>query len=493
MQSSIDFNLEYSCAFEEALAEQLQRHLIREDGQEDLVFILWTPSLGRERMTALIHRAIFPERGDRAVHGNASFNLRYLERVCSISLKDKAPCGIGLAHSHPGPGWQDMSPDDVVAERDRLATVAHQVTGLPLVGLTVGSDGTWSGRFWNKAPVGHRPERHWMSSIRTVGKQLKADFCDSISFPKSADVSKLLRTITIWGERNHEILSRLHFGIVGLGSVGSIVAECLARMGMGRITLIDYDEVQLHNLDRILGASSLDIGKLKVDVVSKSIGRSATNSSLSLRSIPYSVAEKEGYAAALDCDLIFSCVDRPRARRVLNHLAYAHLIPVVDGGICAQFKHGGERFARADWQLQTASPGRPCLDCLGVYDPSHAALEAAGKLDDPSYISGLPDDHVLKSSENIFFFSMNLASLEIMQAIALVTGIGGVENFGVQRFRYVPGVLESDTDGICSDDCVTCQMTAEGDRHLPSPLFGVDHGANEARRRQNSSHTQGYI
>ncbi len=79
------------------------------------------------------------------LHGNVAFTTDSIQRV--LQLADKG-CGIALLHSHLGPGWQGMSHDDVVAERDRLAAAVAGWTGLPLVGLTRETDGTWSGRFW---------------------------------------------------------------------------------------------------------------------------------------------------------------------------------------------------------------------------------------------------------------------------------------------------------------------------------------------------------
>ena len=94
---------------------------------------------------------------------------------------------------------------------------------------------------------------------------------------------------------------------------------------------------------------------------------------------------------------------------------------MIDGGIKVTFKN--KKFYRADWQFQTVCPDRPCLQCLKAYHPSDVALEIDGKLDDPSYLKGLPDHHPLKNNENIFPFSANLASYEIFHLMALVTGI----------------------------------------------------------------------
>ena len=468
---------ELSVAIPAPLNNQLTGHLVRADGQEDLAFALWVPSQGNRRFSALINEVVLPEPGDHQVHGNVSFNPQYFERV----VRCAAAKGMGVAflHSHPWPGWQRMSRDDVAAER-RMSDATEVLTGQPLLGLTVGSDGTWSARFWESStPEGAADKISWCNSVRSVGKTLRASFNDQLlavpRFQKSME-----RTVTVWGPANHAQLARLRIGIVGLGSVGSLVAEILARMGCTRVVLIDFDEVQAHNLDRLSGATKADVGRLKVDIASRQFSLAATAAEIDVECVPYSVAEEKGYRAALDCDVLFSCVDRPRARSILNHLAYAHLIPVIDGGIQVRFKNG--EFSGADWQLQTAAPTRPCLDCLGVFNPADVATEKAGLLDDPSYLQGLEKNHRFKSNENVFPFSANLASLEIFQLIALATAAAGMDDFGVQRFRYMPGHLESDTTLACRSDCLSGQLTARGD--MDFTLFGCDVTADEARRRQ---------
>jgi molybdopterin/thiamine biosynthesis adenylyltransferase len=371
-----------------------------------------------------------------------------------------------------------MSPDDIAAEK-RMMDAVEVLTGHPLLGLTCGSDGYWSARFWGESF--DTKKISWCASVRVLSETLEVYFNDRI-IPPPRYQEMFKRTETVWGPLHHARLARLRIGIVGLGSVGSLVAETLARMGMTRVCLIDFDEVQRHNLDRLLGATKADIGRLKIEVAARQMAGSATAETIDIRQVPFSIAEEAGYQAALDCDVIFSCVDRPRARAILNHLAYAHLIPVIDGGIQVRFKKGV--FSGADWQLQTVCPGRPCLECLGAFTASDVETEKAGMLEDPKYMDSLPADHRFKNNENVFPFSSNLASLEVFQLIALVTGAGRVTDFGVQRFRYMPGHLESDTGRKCHPSCYCDYLTARGDKDFK--LAGTDLGAAKARERQRT-------
>src|SRR5690606_32872707 len=96
-------------------------HLIRDDHQEDLCFALYAPSFGANRQTALINEIVLPQELDRQVHGNVSFNEVYFKRVCTLAMSKGM--GICLLHSHPFPGWQSMSNDDIKAETKMAPTV----------------------------------------------------------------------------------------------------------------------------------------------------------------------------------------------------------------------------------------------------------------------------------------------------------------------------------------------------------------------------------
>jgi hypothetical protein len=296
-------------------------------------------------------------------------------------------------HSHPdGRGWQGLSRDDHAAEAGHAAQ-AVVMTGLPLLGLTYATgDDSYSARLWDRSgPRQYTPL--WCENVRVTGDRIQVSWNTGMR-PAPRFRPVLERTISAWGPETQADLARLHIGIIGTGSVGAIVAEALARTDIEWITLLDFDTVQAVNLDRLLHASPGDarLARAKIETLARALRRSATAERPRIETLELSVTEPAGFAAALDCDVLFSCVDRPWPRAVLNMAAYAHLVPVVDGGILIRGQRG-RRMTGAEWRSHLAAPGRACLECLGQYDPATVTVERAGLLDDPSYLAGLDEDH----------------------------------------------------------------------------------------------------
>ena len=208
--------------------DHLLQHFSHDTRQEDLCFGLWRPSTGQRRLTALVYQIILPEPGERSLHGNASFNPKYLGRAVAEACKQQA--GLAFMHSHPSPGWQPLSRADHRAERDVIAYPAG-ATKLPLVGLTVGNDGTWSARLWPLTDNGIQLE--WCGKVRTLTPKSYCLSFNDEALPPQPKREILKRTYDSWGKKNQDTLSRIRVGIIGLGSVGCIVAEAMARIGVG--------------------------------------------------------------------------------------------------------------------------------------------------------------------------------------------------------------------------------------------------------------------
>jgi hypothetical protein len=445
----------YSAAMTAPTDNVLARHLDKGPKQEDLCFVYWFPSRGTTRTTAVINAVVLPRDDERILQGNVAFTADYLARVLA-ERPDGA--GIGLVHSHIGPGWQGMSDDDVVAERDALAGAVWGQSDLPLLGLTRGTDGAWSARFWIRtAPRTY--DRRWAESVRVVGRRLRVTHHPELAPIRRSDSQ--VATVSVWGEQAQSELARTHVGIVGLGSVGSIVAEALSRIGFSRVTLIDFDVLEERNLDRTAGASAPDLaaGLSKVQVAARNIRTVATTTDLDLRVVNASLLTEEGLAAALDCDILVSCVDRPWPRHLLNAVAYAHLLPVVDGGIAAGVKPDGTPLY-VDWRIHTVGPGNACLICQDALRRGDVALDIEGRLDDPDYIRNLPpEDRERFARRNVYAFSLAVGGHQVLQLVGAITGFTRISGIGPQHYHGYPGVMEV-SEPECSDDCEYKPLTA---------------------------------
>ena len=445
-------------------SKHLLQHYRRNKRQEDLCFALWRPSTGQLRRTALIDEIIPPKKGERILHGNASFEPDYLARAVKIACKKKA--GLAFMHSHPSSGWQGMSDIDVEAERDVLAFPAG-ATGLPLVGLTIGTDGYWSARFWERD--GRQMRRHWCEKVRVVGAQFYKIYANDKIAPPPLRKEALRRTFDTWGRESQNTIARLKVGIVGLGSVGCIVAEAIARIGITQITLIDPDKVEEHNLDRLLYGTARDVGKLKVDLAAQAMRRNATAEKIEINVLPLSVHEEAAYKAALDCDILFSCVDRPVPRDVLNFIAQAHLIPVIDGGIAVETERRQDRLSSAHWRAHIVTPYHQCLRCSRQYNSSMVVMELDGSLDDPSYVSNLPPEERV-GNQNVFPFSLGVAGMEVNLMLRYLLAADWWPLVRQQDYQFVTAETRIINDE-CHPYCSFRQRRAQGDAENPSYLI----------------------
>lgn len=409
--------MRYSVAMTGEVEAAMRDHLIREDGQEDVLAATYALSTGVERTTALIKSVIFPREDERHVHGNASFTSGYVLRASNEARA--AGHGLVLLHSHPGSrGWQLLSNMDWETESE-YERVARGITKMPLLGMTLGGrDTSWSARFWFD-----RNTPTWAESVRSVSPKLTVTWNDDIRRIPHVTSSQQ-RTVSSWGERTQGSIARLRVLVVGGGSVGLDVTQRLAATGLTTVGVMDYDAVETVNLDRMIGATRLDaaLGRSKVDVAARLMKSAATAKSFEIHRHEVSITDPVGVSAALDYDVIFSCVDRPWPRAVLNALAYTDLIPVIDGGIALDTFPDG-RMRNGIWRAHTLVPGRPCMACLGQLVIGDIPLDKQGLLDDPEYIAGAHRE--APSRQNVAALSASVSAALLAQFVSLTAHPGG--------------------------------------------------------------------
>jgi len=270
------------------------------------------------------------------------------------------------------------------------------------------------------------------------------------------------------------VLSNLKIGVVGLGSVGAVVAETLSRIGVTDILLLDADRIEEHNLDRLLHATAKNIGCFKVDVVAKNLRHSASASSFHVEAKRAWVQERDAYTAALDCDILFSAVDRPLPKDLLNNIAYVHNIPVIFGGIRVATKPNG-RLGDAAWSVVRAGPGSRCLRCDGQYTSSDVVMEHDGSLSDSSYINQSAKKF---ENQNVFPFTINLGSLMVLEMIrAIIHEPWWGSSPTKLHYTFLSNKLTSKIS-TCLDGCSVVERTGEGDNwtyaFLDEPVIRKD-------------------
>jgi molybdopterin-synthase adenylyltransferase len=175
------------------------------------------------------------------------------------------------------------------------------------------------------------------------------------------------------------------------------------------------------------------------------------------------IQEIGAYRKALDCDVLFSCVDRPWARSILNFIAYAHLIPVIDGGIRVDRKNNGD-LRSAEWGTHVVGYRRQCLECIGQFSSGDVATEMDGLLDDPEYIESLPEESEFIRKENVFVFSMALASSELLKFVQLIGKPANIPAPNIERNLFPIGRRNQIDTANCSEYCSFKDFVAKGEK-----------------------------
>lgn len=155
-----------------------------------------------------------------------------------------------------------------------------------------------------------------------------------------------------FGETGQEKLKGSKVLIAGSGGLGSPISIYLAAAGVGRIRLVDHEEVDLSNLNRQILHWEKDIGRGKVDSAREKL--LGLNPTVTIEPVRETITEKNVFRLAAGFDLIVDAMDNYPTRYLLNRSAIENNIPFFHGAV-----NGFEGRA------MTILPGKTtCLRCM---------------------------------------------------------------------------------------------------------------------------------
>jgi len=131
-----------------------------------------------------------------------------------------------------------------------------------------------------------------------------------------------------------ERLRKASVCVIGIGGVGSWAVEALARSGLGRLTLIDLDDVCISNVNRQLHAVEGEFGKPKVEVMANRVG--AINPECYVKAVQSLLTRANASELLSESfDYVLDAIDSPSKKCLLITICKARGIPVVTTGAAA--------------------------------------------------------------------------------------------------------------------------------------------------------------
>ncbi len=131
------------------------------------------------------------------------------------------------------------------------------------------------------------------------------------------------------GVEGQEKLLAAHALVIGAGGLGSPVALYLASAGVGRITLVDDDTVDLTNLQRQIAHTEARVGQPKVASARAAIA--AINPDVQVRTVAQRADEALLRPLVAEADVVLDCTDNFATRQALNRACVAARKPLVAG------------------------------------------------------------------------------------------------------------------------------------------------------------------
>jgi len=197
-----------------------------------------------------------------------------------------------------------------------------------------------------------------------------------------------------WGEAAQQKLTEARVLVVGAGGLGSPCCFHLAAVGVGHLTIVEGDSVELSNLNRQILHSTADLGRRKAESAGERL--KALRPDLDLEIVSTRLTRENALALFASCDVIVDASDNYDTRFLSSDAAVLANRPLAHGSI---FRYEG--------QVTTIIPGEgPCLRCIYPEPPAPGLMPTGAQAGVLGVAPGV------------------VGTLQAAEVIKLVTGLG---------------------------------------------------------------------
>ena len=344
-----------------------RRHLLGGDGERFGFFICGYVETGTGPRFCV--REFVPISDEETAWGldkPRNIDLDALLRVVNLA-KREGMCVVEAHNHYHTPGGVRFSRVDDKGLAEFSSYMLESLAGRPYAAMVI-DDQSIDARYWVREGEPRPVERiviygENQRQVRTTGSP------GTDLFPRVV-CNQFDRQLLLIGKAGQSRIGETRVGIVGLGGLGSHLAQQLAYLGVRTFVLIDPDMVELSNLNRLIGAGAGDVGVLKVEVARRMIEAVVGVGLAAVTVLAVDVIEQAALKSLSCLDVVFGCVDNDGPRLVLNEVSRAFNLPYMDLASGIEGQEG--TIHEAGGRVAVVQPDGPCLDCMGLIDKPEA-------------------------------------------------------------------------------------------------------------------------
>ena len=339
------------------------------------------------------------------------YHLELTDEVRGSVIKRAHDLGASIVefHSHLGTQPAAFSYTDQRGLREFVPHVWWRLRKKPYFAVVV-THNDFDGLAWISDPK--KPQH--LDGIMVGDRLLKPTRLSSLV----ADNERYDRNVRFFGQKGQDALGAASVAVVGIGGLGTHVVQQLALLGVGRLVLIDSEEVDETNRNRYVGLRHDDPvpGMPKVDLGRRLAGEISPETEV----VPFAkcLRSQPAFDAIIRSDYVFGCLDNEGARLILNELCSTYAKPYFD--LASDILEEGTSYGG---RVCVVRGDTGCLVCYDELDIQEAQLDLMSEEQrkDHAAIYGVPLDALGKAGPSVVSINGVIASLGVTEFMLMVT------------------------------------------------------------------------